>query len=174
MYCPPLSRFFFPLFLNWSAPQQMLRTHCSLQGLLYNPMGKMRVFCFSILMENRWNEIDRGKTEVLGENSIPVPVCKSQIPHGRTRDRTRRLTAWAMARPFFPLRFNSSPRTWFSTILRNLFVPLHTFRCFAYIFSIKSQNVFSDNYNVFPHKRIHNGTVIGLRELILVVIFRTT
>jgi hypothetical protein len=35
-------------------------------------------FCFSILMEHRWNEIDRGKTEVLGEKPVPVP----QIPHG--------------------------------------------------------------------------------------------
>jgi hypothetical protein len=47
------------------------------------------------------------KTEVLGGKPVPVPLCPPQIPHGLTRDRTlasavrgRRLTAWAMARPF--------------------------------------------------------------------------
>jgi hypothetical protein len=50
-----------------------------------------------------WNW--QGKTEVLGEKHVPVPLCAPQIPHGLTRDRTRtsavrgrRLTAWAMAR----------------------------------------------------------------------------
>jgi hypothetical protein len=57
-------------------------------------------------MENRWNEIDRGKPKYSGEKPVPVPLCPSQIPHGLTRDRTRasavggrRLTASAMARP---------------------------------------------------------------------------
>jgi hypothetical protein len=47
-----------------------------------------------------------GKTEVLGEKPVPVPLCPPQIPHGLTWDQTgasavggRRLTAWAMARP---------------------------------------------------------------------------
>jgi hypothetical protein len=51
-----------------------------------------------------WNW--QGKTEVLGEKPVPVPLCPPQIPHGLIRDRTRasavrgrRLTAWAMARP---------------------------------------------------------------------------
>jgi hypothetical protein len=51
-----------------------------------------------------WNW--QGKTEVLGEKPVPVPLCPPQIPHRLTRDRTRafavggrRLTAWAMARP---------------------------------------------------------------------------
>jgi hypothetical protein len=51
-----------------------------------------------------WNW--QGKTEVLGENPVPVPLCPPQILQGLTRDRTRasalrgrRLTAWAMARP---------------------------------------------------------------------------
>jgi hypothetical protein len=54
-------------------------------------------------MEWNW----QGKTEVLGEKPVPVPLCLPQIPHGLTRDRTRasavggrRLTAWAMARPY--------------------------------------------------------------------------
>jgi hypothetical protein len=37
-----------------------------------------------------WNW--QGKTEVLGEKSVPVPRCPPQIPHGQTRDRT-----WASA-----------------------------------------------------------------------------
>jgi hypothetical protein len=51
-----------------------------------------------------WNW--QGKTELLGEKPVPVPLCPPQIPHGLTQDRTRasaiggrRLTAWAMARP---------------------------------------------------------------------------
>jgi hypothetical protein len=51
-----------------------------------------------------WNW--QGKTEVLGEKPVPVPLCPPEIPHGLNRDRTRasavggrRLTAWAMARP---------------------------------------------------------------------------
>jgi hypothetical protein len=52
-----------------------------------------------------WNL--QGKTEVLGEKPVPVPLCPPQIPHLLARDRTResavggrRLTAWAMARPY--------------------------------------------------------------------------
>jgi hypothetical protein len=30
-----------------------------------------------------------GKTEVLGEKPVPVPLFPPQIPHGLTRDRTR-------------------------------------------------------------------------------------
>jgi hypothetical protein len=55
-----------------------------------------------------WNW--QGKPEVLGEKPVPVPLCPPQILHGPTRARTRasavggrRLTAWAMARPLFPL-----------------------------------------------------------------------
>jgi hypothetical protein len=60
-----------------------------------------------------WNW--QGKTEVLGEKPVSVPLCPPQIPHGLTRDRTRasavggrRLTAWAMARPLPYLRVNAS------------------------------------------------------------------
>ena len=49
----------------------------------------------------------QGKTEVLGEKPVSMPLCPPQIPHGLTRDRGRasavtgrRLTAWAMARPW--------------------------------------------------------------------------
>jgi hypothetical protein len=42
-------------------------------------------FSFFRVMEHWWNESDRGKTEVLGEKPVPVPLC----PHGLIRDRTR-------------------------------------------------------------------------------------
>jgi hypothetical protein len=80
-------------------------------GLLCNPVMKMNsffFFSFFHVMEHRWNEIDRGKPEVLGKKPVPIPFCPSQIPRGLTRDQTRayavrgrRLTAWAMARPLF-------------------------------------------------------------------------
>jgi hypothetical protein len=47
-----------------------------------------------------WN--GKGKTEVLGEKPVPVPLCPPQIPRGPTRAsavRGRWQTAWAMARP---------------------------------------------------------------------------
>jgi hypothetical protein len=75
-------------------------------GSLCNPVMKMMmiiIFCPFPIMEHRWNEIDRRKP-------VPVPLCPRQIPHGLTRDRTRasavrgrRLTAWAMARPYVTL-----------------------------------------------------------------------
>jgi hypothetical protein len=56
-----------------------------------------------------WNW--QGKTEVLGEKPVPVPLCPPQIPHGLKGDwtqasavRGRRLTAWAMARPQIRVR----------------------------------------------------------------------
>jgi hypothetical protein len=75
-------------------------------SLLCDPVMKMiRLFPFFRVMEHRWNGID-GKTDVLGENSVPVSLCRPQIRHRVTWDRTRasavrdrRLTAWGMARP---------------------------------------------------------------------------
>jgi hypothetical protein len=75
-------------------------------GLLCNPMMKMIIFCpfpsHGAPVEWNW----QGKTEVLGEKPVPLPLCPPQIPHGLTRDRTRasavggrQLTAWAMALP---------------------------------------------------------------------------
>jgi hypothetical protein len=47
-------------------------------------MMKMSSFFnqFLQLMENQWNEIDRGKTEVLREKAVPVPLSLPQISHG--------------------------------------------------------------------------------------------
>jgi hypothetical protein len=36
-------------------------------------------FHFPNVMEHQWNEIDRGKTEVLGEKPVTVPLCPPQI-----------------------------------------------------------------------------------------------
>jgi hypothetical protein len=79
-------------------------------GFLCNPVMKMTMFTiiFCPFASNgapvEWNW--QGKTEVLGEKPVPVPLCAPQIPRGLTQDRTRasavggrRLTAWAMARP---------------------------------------------------------------------------
>jgi hypothetical protein len=51
------------------------------------------------------NDIDRGKTEVLGEKHVPVPLCSSQISHAMISDRTqasavtgKRLNARVMAK----------------------------------------------------------------------------
>jgi hypothetical protein len=69
------------------------------------------LFVLFLVMEApvEWNW--QGKTEILGENPVPVPRCPPQIPHGLTRGRTRasavggrRLTAWAMARPKLSLK----------------------------------------------------------------------
>ena len=71
-------------------------------GLFCNSVMKMISFfvfpCNVAPVEWNW----QGKTEVLGEKPVPVPLCPPQIPHGLTRDsavRGRRLTAWVMARP---------------------------------------------------------------------------
>jgi hypothetical protein len=77
---------------------------------LCSPLKKMTmmIIIFYTFPSNgapmEWNW--QGKTEVLGEKPVPVPLCPPQIPHGLARDRTRasaveglRLTAWAMARP---------------------------------------------------------------------------
>jgi hypothetical protein len=69
---------------------------------------KRKMISFFIFPSNgapvEWNW--QGKTEILGEKPVPVPLCPPHIPHGLTRHRTqssavrgRRLTAWATARP---------------------------------------------------------------------------
>jgi hypothetical protein len=78
-------------------------------GFLCNPVMKMMmIVIFCPFPSNgapaEWNW--QGKTEVLGEKPVTVPLCPPQIPHGLSRDRTRAsamwgrlLTAWAMTRP---------------------------------------------------------------------------
>jgi hypothetical protein len=111
-----MSIFFQTLCFLWRrAPQQKLRTHRSLEAYCATLWWRWRErwsLFFFIFPSNgapvEWNW--QGKTEVLGEKSVPVPLCPPQIPHGLTRDRTpvsavggQRLTAWAMSRPFKPL-----------------------------------------------------------------------
>jgi hypothetical protein len=102
-------------FLWRRAPQQMRRAHRSL-WLIVQPCDQdddiLSVFPFNgAPVELIW----QGKTAVLEEKPVPVPLCPPQIPHGSTRDGTRaspvwgrRLTAWAMARPncIYYIRFN--------------------------------------------------------------------
>jgi hypothetical protein len=38
-------------------------------------------FLFFLVMEHRWNEIDRGKPKYSGEKPVPVPLCPPQNPH---------------------------------------------------------------------------------------------
>jgi hypothetical protein len=64
-------------------------------------------FLFLQVMEHWWKWNWQGNIEVLGEKPVPVPLCPPQIPHGLTWNWTRnsaagsrRLTAWAMVRPF--------------------------------------------------------------------------
>jgi hypothetical protein len=78
------------LFFFWRrAPQQKLRTHRSLEA--YRETLWWRWLIFFVFPCNRapveWNW--QGKTEVLDENPVPVPLCPPQIPHGLTWDRTR-------------------------------------------------------------------------------------
>jgi hypothetical protein len=88
------------------APQQMLRTHRSLESYCATLWWRWSV-CF-VFPCNRapveWNW--QVKTEVCREKPVPVTLCPPQIPHGLTRDRTRgsavrgrRLTVWTMSRP---------------------------------------------------------------------------
>jgi hypothetical protein len=60
------------LFLWRRAPQQKLRTHCSLKvycaTLVKKMKRKMISFLFFKVMEHRWNETDGGKPKYSGEN----------------------------------------------------------------------------------------------------------
>jgi hypothetical protein len=55
-------------FFYWRAPQQMLRTHRSLEAYCATLWGRWSFFCFSILMGHRWNEIDIEKPKYSGKN----------------------------------------------------------------------------------------------------------
>jgi hypothetical protein len=70
-------------------------------GLLYQPRIDDEWGVVGGMIIGRGNRSTRRKT-------TPVPLCPPQIPHDLTWDRTRaaavgsrRLTAWAMARPFY-------------------------------------------------------------------------
>ena len=50
------------------APQQKLLTHRSLKAYCATLWWRWLVFSFFLVMEHRWNEIDRGKSKYLGKN----------------------------------------------------------------------------------------------------------
>jgi hypothetical protein len=56
-----------------------------------NPMMNMKTIIFCPFLSNGAPVESnlQGKTEVLGEKPVPVPLCSPQIPHGLTEDRTR-------------------------------------------------------------------------------------
>jgi hypothetical protein len=105
LFCPsPNSDLQHYNFFEVRAPQQMLRTHRSLEAycatLWWRWRERWSVFSFFQVMEHRWNENGRGKPKYSG------PLCPPHIPHRIIRDRNRasavggrRLTAWAVAWP---------------------------------------------------------------------------
>jgi hypothetical protein len=123
------------IFYAWFAPSSaipiistvLLKSSTSYWDLLFTPAVTMGWDCVSVelrllmgpppipQMTHEWiwssgGIILTGKTEGLGEEPVPVPLCSSQILRGliweriRTPSaRSRRRTTFAMARPFFPL-----------------------------------------------------------------------
>jgi hypothetical protein len=119
--------------LEWRwAPQQTLRAHRSLKGYCASLWWRWLLLFCSFSSNGapvEWNW--QGKTEVLWEKPVPVPLYPPQISHGLTRDRNRasavggrRLTAWAMARPTdtvtmwcISFRISHLLRTWYTDSL---------------------------------------------------------
>jgi hypothetical protein len=67
--CICLSFYFF-YFFGWRAPQQMLRTHRSLKAYCATLWWRSCFSCFFMLMEHRWNEIDREKPKYSGGKNL--------------------------------------------------------------------------------------------------------
>jgi hypothetical protein len=91
------SDFFFAWRWGGSSTQAWMPTYVSILRI------PQMIWVWRATVEWYW----QGKTEELGEKPVPVPLCPQQIPHGLTQARTRasavrvrRLTTWAMARPF--------------------------------------------------------------------------
>jgi hypothetical protein len=135
--------------LNVQNPQP--KTRC-----LWNVKTTQRVFFFS-------GEGPRsrryGRTcATLGEKSVSVPLCPPQIPHGLTRNRTRasavrgrRLTAWAMARPFkgsrstHGIKHFESLRSWFLKVKTQNFTQILFLKVCHFTGLQRSQNPFNTN-----------------------------
>jgi hypothetical protein len=104
--------FFF--FFFGEGPRSRCYWRTAALRLLVQPCDEDEKWCFIFTSNGAPVELNwQGKTEVLGEKPVPVPLCPPQIPYGLTRDRTRasavegrRLTAWAMARPNDELQFS--------------------------------------------------------------------
>jgi hypothetical protein len=124
-------------------------------GLLYQPrmidddygaVGGIRI--------GRWNRSTRRKP-------APVPLCRPQIPHDLTWDRTRaaatvgsqRLTAWAMARPSFISNLHEfAPciltRIWLYNIKPN------KWECFEDVPEISLSHIFSHREASYIYSKI--------------------
>jgi hypothetical protein len=64
--CGPV--YMLPIVFWWRVPQQMLRTHRSLEAYCATLWWRWLVFSFYCVMEHRWNKNDRGKPKYSGEN----------------------------------------------------------------------------------------------------------
>jgi hypothetical protein len=110
----------------------VFRSHSEMSAVVYS-MQTRATFCYIFVVdgvrESLWTATTNGhivhprmiriwrarvewlwQNRNLEENTVPVPLCTSQIQLGLTRERTRfsavkdrRLTAWSMARPFLGL-----------------------------------------------------------------------
>jgi hypothetical protein len=114
--------------------------------------------CNGVPVEWNW----QGKTEVLAEKPVPVPFCPPQIPHGLARDRTqasavrgRRLTAWAMARPYSELLTASLNKPQTKTIVYKC-LPCHTYRNYTFSSSITRLST------AVIHGMWHSNTALSL------------
>jgi hypothetical protein len=89
--CRYISNPALDFFVKGSAAEATDAPHSS--GLLCNPVMKMTTVFFFICQSHgapvEWNW--QGKTEVVEEKPVPVPLCPPQISQGLTRDRTRSL-----------------------------------------------------------------------------------
>jgi hypothetical protein len=68
-------------------------------------------------IDSQGEMVRQRKHEELGENPVPVPLCRPQIPNGLTRSRTwsptvrgRRLAAWDLARSTLGFYHNADKR----------------------------------------------------------------
>jgi hypothetical protein len=101
-----------------------------------------------------WQE----KTEELGEESVPVPLCQPQIRHGLTRARTRVSAlggrpAWAMARPICWLAIICSNRFW--TLWDNVYDYVIT----TLDFPVVVENRFTGN-EYHCHRALENQDIV--------------
>lgn len=76
------------------------KQHCFIEGSHASPNCPSRKCSMQIKMciEYWRNDIDRGKTEVLGDKHVLVPLCLSQISHGLISERTQAsaMTGWRL------------------------------------------------------------------------------
>jgi hypothetical protein len=117
-------------------------------------MKMISFYQFFLILEHRWNEIDRENWSTRG-TPVPVLLCPPQIPHGLARGRTRasagrdqRLTAWAITGQrrhlLTKLRSNVSQKTVTSVNTPNLSNKIS--RCLTDIFKLSGIQVMSSHF----------------------------